>query len=181
MGVRDEDLKRLVHYAKGLGLKVKFRKHIKGIGGAEYDWEHQEIWVYRSSSCSKTTLILNMLHELGHHEDFIAKGRKTTKRVEKAFAKLNDGNIYGYRLDLTKKDREIIWKEERDGIEYMDVIHEAANLKLPRWKVKRAQHLDLAEYNLLYKEGRFLTTKEYRELKQSITPWMRHMYDNSGN
>ena len=63
---RDEEFKRLVFYAKGLGLKVTvYNKKADSFGS----WDGQEIKIYWGKGQSKTDLVLTLLHELGHQKD----------------------------------------------------------------------------------------------------------------
>ena len=166
MGIRDNEILRLKKYAEGLGIKVIFKKYTKGVGGAEWDMEDRIITLYTSKDDNKTTLILAFLHELGHHLDWVYKNKKLTKQSFKAFELLNAGPIYGERLDIPKKYRDIIYEEEKSGVYYMDIIHRELDLKIPLWKVKMAQDTDLMDYESLSKTGRFLTTKEVRSYRK---------------
>jgi len=176
MGIRDEEIKRIVKYSEGLGIKVRFLPFVKGCGGAEWDMITQEINIFQTKSQTKTETIINLLHELGHHLDWIYNNKVISDEVTKAFTLLNEGNIYGVRTDIPKKYRRIIYKEEKAGIEYMSIIHKELDLKLPLWKLKRRQALDLYDYEMLYKKGRFSTQLEYTIYKNEITDKFKKEY-----
>lgn len=180
MGIRDEELHRLKKYAEGLGVKVYFKKYIasEGHGLAEWDMVERAITIYEYPGVSKTKLILAFLHELGHHLDWIHNGKKELPGTERVFEKLAMGLMTGKRPDLTKTDREIILREERAGIAYMDVIHKELDLKLALWKVKLMQTMDLFDYEYLYKHGRFSTVKEYGIKKKELKPIYIKRYGN---
>ncbi|PCI45914.1 MAG: hypothetical protein COB41_00560 [Proteobacteria bacterium] len=168
MGIRDRELDRLKKYAQGLGIKVTIRPAKKGEGGAEWDMDVREITLYKSSSSTKTDLILAFLHELGHHLDWIYKNKKDNKECFKAYELLNEGSMYGNRTDIPQKYRDIILQEEIDGVYYMDIIYKELDLKIPLWKVKLAQHMDLIEYKSLSKTGNFLTHKYVKNYRKKI-------------
>lgn len=178
MGIRDDEIKRLKKYAEGLGIKVYFKKYYKGCGGAEWDMDDQSIIIYPSSRYSKTDIILLLLHELGHHLDWIYHNKKDSKDALRAQELLCNGNMYGDRSDIPKKYRDIILREELAGIHYMDIIHKELDLKIPLWKVKMQQDIDASEYRLLASKGRFYTYKEAKEYKKGIKDYYRDKYGN---
>ncbi len=160
------ELRRLIKYANGLGVKVSMLPYTRGSGLGGWVLDTQEIDLYVSHYFSNHCVILTLLHELGHHMDWVYKGRKTSKEVDKAFSLLSEGSIEGYRKDIPKKYRKIIYQEEIDGMAYMEIIHKELMLKIPFWKVKWDEDFDTNIYKMLYKEGRFLTLKECKELKR---------------
>ena len=176
MGVRDDDIKKLRAYAKKHGAKVRRIKSKKGAGSAEWDLDTQLINLYITPFTSKTNIILDLLHELGHQMDWIAKKRKVSKEVLAAFNKLCQGNMYGERPDLTQKQRDLIHRDEAAGIYYMHKIWAECGLSLPQWKVKRQQYLDLLDYKELAMKGKFLTTRQYKKIKKNTTPYFRRMF-----
>ena len=176
MGIRDEEIKRIKKYAEGLGIKVNFKKHRKGVGGAEWDMEDRQITIYISPRTNKTTIILYLLHELGHHLDWIYHNKKDSKEAAKAYELLNSGPMFGDRSDIPEKYRQIIYREEAAGIHYMSIIWKELDLKIPLWKVKLQQELDLCEYRRLANEGKFNTIKEHKEYRKSIKDYYIDKY-----
>jgi len=176
MGIRDEELKRLEKYAQGLGIKVYHKPHVKGCGGAEWDMDDQSIVLYHNNKMSKTKLIIYFIHELGHHLDWVYNNRKDSKAAIKAFEFLGEGHMYGDRSDIPKKYRKVILDEEKAGGEYHETIYKELNIKIPLWKIKMEQHLDMYEYRCLYREARFTKYKEFHKYKKSITKAFKERY-----
>ena len=158
MGIRDDEIKRLTKYAEGLNIKVVFKPYQRGIGSAEWDIENRQIVVFQAPGDSKTKIILAMLHELGHHLDWIYNNKHHSEESLKAFELLNEGSIEGHRFDIPKKYRKIIYEEEKSGIAYMSIIAKECDIKIPHWKVQLEQYMDLLDYEWLYKKGAYIVT-----------------------
>ena len=176
MSYIDDDLKRVLKYAESLGIKVYFKKPIRGAGGAEWDMIDKSIHIYASKSTPKTTILLNMLHELGHHLDWIYNNKSDSAEAFTAYKLLNEGNMFGDRSDIPKHYRKVIYEEETAGVYYMDIIHKELDLKIPLWKVKLEQDLDLFDYRMLYVKGKFSTAKEFKDYNLSKTKKYKRVY-----
>lgn len=176
MGIRDEEILRIKKYAEGLGIKVFMKPYKPGYGDGEWDCIDQSITIYTNPKQSKSDTILALLHELGHHLDWIYKNKEIPKEVIDVYAKLNTGAVSGDRVDLTKKERKVILDEEISGIKYMDVIHKELNLTFPLWKVKICQEMDIFAYRSLYNKARFPTLKEYSNKRKSLTKKLKTLY-----
>lgn len=174
--IRDEEIRRLKKYAEGLGAKIIEKPSYKGCGGGDWDCDTRTITYYTDKHQSKTDIILNLLHELGHHLDWIYKGKKISKKVLKACEVFYEGVVFGSKAHVSREYRKIIYEEERDGIFYMDIIWKECGLKLPLWKVKLRQYLDLLDYNRAYLDGRFTTAKEYRAIRKEAIPRFKKRY-----
>jgi len=82
MGIRDEDLNKLYHYAKSLGIKIKMMPNKRLAPAAAWNFEdlnNPVIEVRDRPYRSKTTLILLLLHECGQHLDWIHHDKKMSK------------------------------------------------------------------------------------------------------
>jgi hypothetical protein len=176
MGIRDDEINRLKKYAEGLGIKITLVPFYRGSGGGEWDMSSREITIYTRDDWSKTDYILTILHELGHHLDWVYNDKKDSAISYKAYAMLNQGHMYGPRLDMSQKYRDVLLAEEEAGVYYMDILHKELDLKIPLWKVKMQQELDLYDYVCLSKEGRFSTTKEYRAHRKTIKAHYKKTY-----
>ena len=89
MGIRDNELARIVKYAQGLGIKVVWKQHVPGQNtGATWseDVNGTEIEMYMWPDKSKTKTILDFIHELAHHMAWVESGRKMTKKSRNAFS-----------------------------------------------------------------------------------------------
>lgn len=170
------DLERLKKYAQSLGIKVYFKPYVRGCGGADWSMEDQSITIYTHGKYSITDYILLMLHELGHHLDWIYNNKKQSKKELIAQEKLCAGKMYGKRPDLSKSIRRTILNSELAGISYMEIIHKELNLHIPLWKVKMQQELDAFDYKMLYNKGRFSTGKEFKEYRKSIKDFYKEKY-----
>lgn len=157
MNSRDRDISKLKEYANSLGLKVYIKPYNRTTGDAEYN-SGTSITLFNRTRTTKTDMILSLLHELGHHLDWI-KG-KSNKETTVAFELLNQGAMVGSRNDIPKKYRKMILQVEKAGIKYMSRIHKDLNLELPFYLVKYQQFIDIFDYQFLYDHGRFSTRKE---------------------
>lgn len=171
-----DDLARVKKYAESLGIKVSFKDHYPGEGSAEWDMEGQFINLFVHEGQSKTSILLCLLHELGHHLDWIYNDKIIKKQEHDAQQALCSGNMHGKRPDLTKKQRKLILDSEIAGTNYMPIIHKELDLSIPLWKVKLEQDLDCYEYKMLYKKGRFPTRKEFKDYKRKIKNQYKEKY-----
>lgn len=176
MGIRDVEIARIKKYAEGLGIKVLMKPYTPGSGDGEWDCIERKIIIYVADGQAKSDIILALLHELGHHLDWIYKNKEVPEDVIKAYERLCEGDASGERLDLSKKDRKIILDEELSGIRYMDIIHKELDLKLPLWRVKVCQELDIFAYQTLYDTSKFPTLKQYNNLKKRLTKKFKALY-----
>lgn len=141
MSYIDDELKRVVKYAKGLGLSVVFSPYKPGSGtGGEYDGVSKAIYVYQGRHDSKTDMILVLLHELGHHLDFIYKGKRDALKLQEALIKENSRKAGD--PPLARHLRQYIYDCELHGTEFMPQIAKELDLKIPLWKVEAEAKLD---------------------------------------
>lgn len=174
MSYLDRDILKLKKFAKRLGLKIYTRPYSKHKGAADYT-VNSHINLFVSKSTTKTEIILSLLHELGHHLDWL-NVKKVSKDEDIAFETLVSGSMFGKRPDINKKYRKIIYQVEKSGIKYMDKIHKALNLEIPLYKVKHQQEIDLFDYKILYKKGRFATHHEIRQTVYKKIHYYRKKY-----
>src|SRR5689334_8905081 len=105
--IRDDELNRLMRYAQGMGLSVRFKPYVK-YSQIEAEWalDGTEVIVYVSSRSTKLDKILSLIHELGHHKAFINNDRKPDPKVEEALdeehKKVMRKRIYNYEVEDTK-------------------------------------------------------------------------------
>lgn len=168
MSYLDKEIERIIKYAEGLGLRVLFVRHEPGDPGATYDNISKEIQVYEYPNQTKTNIIMCLLHELGHHMDWVynRKRGKDSTRLTKALS-----------LDWKRKDedppiakylRKEIYQMECRGIDYMDVIAKELGVKIPLWKVKAEQEFDKWIYKFYYLNGVNPTSKEKKTKKREL-------------
>lgn len=161
MSSQDRDIKKLKRYANKLGLKVYIRPYSRHTGAAEYS-SGKFITLFVSKT-TKTDMILSLLHELGHHLDWL-QNKRITQLEQEALTILNSGPMVGPRPDLSRKHRAKILQIEKAGVKYMSKIHKLLKLEIPFYKVKHQQAIDLFDYKFLYHHGRFATHEEATNL-----------------
>lgn len=156
MGIRDQEIKRLEQYAKGLGLRVEYKVGKRGSGvGAEivyHDGVASHITLYTYSRISKKRLILNFLHELGHHLSWIYKNRKDNTMLLEALyadAMLKKGE------QLPKHQRKLIYLMEKEDAEYRNNIAHEVGITLPENTLKVDIALDIWIYKYYYLYGKY--------------------------
>jgi len=157
MTYKDRDIRKLKKYANKLGLKVYTKSYNKDTGSAEYV-SGKYITLFVNKYTTKNDMILSLLHELGHHLDWLEKS--TSKEELIAFEYLAQGSMVGSRKDIPKKYRRRIFLSEKSGIKYMSKIHALLDLSIPFYKVKQQEDMDILQYEFLYKKGRFITNIE---------------------
>ena len=158
--IRDEEIKRLVFYAKSLGAKVIIR-HYKHEFSGEVTLEPKfAITVNKKYHQSKTDIILTLLHELSHVK----------------YTVLNDYKFSNSFLDdvfnkkIPKKLRKDIVEFELASLELMPNIASEVQIKVPMKKILIQKELDQWTYKYLNDHGVFptekLTTSEKRKLSE---------------
>jgi hypothetical protein len=174
MGIRDSEIERLIHYAKSLGVKVTIYNKTNRDASAEWAIDGSQINIYAGPGTSKTTVILNLLHELGHHCWWIwVKDRQPDLKFEEA---LTRENMFMVETDKpTPKDlRKKIYDVELAGTAYWEIIAKEINIKLPLWKIHAAMEVDMWMYEVYYETGNFPKGKfkrdHVKEVKRKYRP-----------
>ena len=170
MSIRDEEFKRLLLYAKGLGLKVTVYNKPNKHAMAEWIMDGSEIKIYASGQTSKTELVLTLCHELGHHLEYVhSKKRKISNKLDTAWGRENGrkaGEI------LPESTRKLIYQDEAAGIRYWDVIIKDVHIKISKWKVELRKEFDLWVYEYFWKNGEYPTRPECRtKTKELRAKW----------
>lgn len=175
MGIRDQEINRLVRYAEGMGLKVKFDRWNKD-NSAEWTTDGTQITIFTRTQSSKTETILSLTHELGHHVWFIhEKNRMPDLKFEEA---IDRQNLFHDQISSTpapKKLREKILRCEIAGTKYWETIWKETNIKLPKWKLFAAMEFDLWMYEKYAETGHFPKTLEKRNMSTTIMQKHRNM------
>lgn len=161
-----KEIEQVMSYARGLGILVK-ETHVKKLidNAATWSTNPPEIEVYVTKSVTKTDILLSLLHELGHHHDWLATGRPDVPGAYQSEAdrKPGDGPI-------SKDQRRIIYDSEFRGISYMFKIAKQLGLRsLPEWRIKEEMAFDKWTYRYYYYHGEFpdgdLQKKKRTELR----------------
>jgi hypothetical protein len=167
--IRDDEIQRLIRYAEGLGVKVKFLKKVRGSDAAAWVVDGSEILIYTNSRTSKIDIVLSLVHEIGHHVWFIhEKNRKPDLKFEEA---LERQNLYECDLSGTpapKKQRKKILDAEIAGTQWWDIIYKDTNLSFSKWKLEANKEFDIYVYTEYYLTGHFPSKKLGREKYKEI-------------
>lgn len=152
MGVRDEELKRLVRYAQGLNAVVRIRQDYPGNEAAgTCTTDGSEIEIFRSDDMSKISLILTLIHELAHLQYNIHNfSRQPDERLEEALESIED----------KKKHRKIVYDYEKGSSLWWDVIYKETNMSFPFCWLERYREFDVWQYEVWWTTGKWPTTKE---------------------
>lgn len=162
---RDQEIKRLVLYAKGLGIKVVIYNRASSHGQAMWSLDGSKIEIFAPKGTSKTDIILSCLHELGHHLSFVHdKEREMPKKLDRAWERENADK------ELSDHERKLIYEDEVAGTEFWDTIIHELDIRIPKWKVEAQKEIDLWMYEVFMKSGLYPTPsqqkKKYKEVRQ---------------
>lgn len=161
MGIRDEEIKRLIHYAKGLGVNVILHDRDDKDNAALWHTDGSTIEVFAPQNKPKIDIVLDLLHELGHMAWFIhEKDRQPDLKFEEALGRPEDSTP----KDLRKK----IYDVELAGTAYWDAIYKETNLKIAKWKVDSQMEFDMWMFERYYETGKFPKGKEKKEKLKEI-------------
>lgn len=150
---RDLEIKRLVSYITGLGVKVKFSDKASK-SAAEWAIDNSEIIIYTKENTSKIETVFSLIHEAGHACHHIWKrDRILDKNLETVLD----------REDNSKKARYKIYKEEEAAIKFWDTIIIDTNIGIKSNRIEYQKEKDLWHYEFYYKHGKFPNRKEIRE------------------
>lgn len=168
MNYLQEDLKKLIKYAQGLGLKVSIRDYDgKGAGGG-WTTDGKEITLFKWKNITTTRMILNLLHELAHHLAWVYADRTSSSDLEYALD-MEDSRTKRSSSPIPKEMRRLIYEEEKHDAQYRESIAKEVGLRIPWWKIKSDMEVDIWGYRIYYETGNHPTQKEinekYRELK----------------
>ena len=154
--IRDDELKRLIHYAKGLGVKVTIYSSHNKDGAADWALDGSEISVW-SGGFSKTDTVLSLIHELGHQLYFIhEKDRQPDLKFDEAITRENVVAKVNDKKNLTPKHlRKKIYDVEAAGTAWWSVIVKETNVKIPEWRISMQMEMDIWMYEYYYEHGTF--------------------------
>ena len=153
---RDEEIKRLVHYAKGLGVKVIIYNKANKEADAEWALDGSLIQVYIGNNTSKTNTILSLIHELGHHIWFIhEKDRQPDLKFEEAIERQNLCEEDDKKNPAPKHLRKKIYDVEKAGTEWWLSIYKDVGIQIPEWKLFTSMEYDMWIYEVYYETGHF--------------------------
>lgn len=164
--IRDSEIDRLIKYAQSMGLTVHFKPYKPGNAGAL--WEiggdgRPFLTMYTWPRQSKTRLILNFIHELAHHLAWVYNNRELSNSLINALNKDDEGK------NLTKRERYLIYKAEKDDAEYRDQIMQELDIKIPVYKYLADVKVDIWFYKQFYLKGEYPSLVEvYDKYKEFL-------------
>lgn len=164
---RDKEIKQLVLYAKGLGLKVTIYNRKNANCQAMWSLDGKSIDIFAPPKTSKTDIILSIVHELGHHLEFVHdQERQLPKKLIRAWERVSDNN------ELTDHERKLIYEDEVAGTKFWDVIITELDIRLPKWKIEAQKEMDLWVYKVYMKTGYFPPrSQSVKKLKEIRKKW----------
>lgn len=162
MHIRDEEIKRLIQYAKGLNTTVRIQS-VKKIDGVSADWsiDGSNITIYKDDKTSKIDIVLSLIHELGHHLEHIhTNNRQLDDELNEAIDPEESKKAY----------RKKIYDWELKSSKWWEIIYKETNCKFNINRLFLQQEFDLWQYEVYRESGEFPSTSEfkrkYKELKQ---------------
>jgi hypothetical protein len=159
--IRDEELNRLIRYAQGMGLSVRFKPYVKNSKtAAEWLCDGTEVTIYVTTRCSKIDKILSLIHELGHHKAWIENARQVDPKVEEAINSEDEKKSYRKRiLDMEIQDSE-----------HWEQIYRDTNCRFDIEKLHKQREFDIWTYQFYYETARDARKaekkKKWAELKR---------------
>lgn len=164
MGIRDKELRQLEFYAKGLGIKVTWRKSKWNSPGATWSQSASgpEIEMFVHPGQSKKQQVLNYLHELSHHVAFVYNGREDKAELLDALHKENEGH------EMTKAERKLIYECEKADARYRLIIAHELGLKISTKDIQLDIDLDCYIYKYFYLHGHYPTYKKIKAKKRKL-------------
>lgn len=181
MGIRDQEIQRLISYARGLGLEVYYDSKSTH-AAAEWNIDGSAITIYTKKNKTKISTILSLTHEISHHLYFIWDyNRQTDIKMDEAITR-HDLNIErGSKTPTPKKHREKIFQFERNSTKYWSTVYKDTNLKIPYWKFEAQMELDVWHYECWAETGFFPNTKSTADKRRQVTVAYKKYSKNKGN
>lgn len=143
--VRDEELKRLIKYAQGMGVSVCFKPYIRySLIVARWETDGSGITIFTSPSDSKLDKVLSLIHELGHHKGFIENNRQKDPKVEAA---LDDE-------EEKRENRRTILVDEIKDTKHWEQIYKDTDCKFNIKKLYIQKEFDIWCYRVYYQTGK---------------------------
>ncbi len=164
------ELGKLISYANAYGITIHFREPNLHTSG-EWSTDGAVITIYE-----KTPLKMYMvaIHELAHHRQWLADGKKVPLKTDQAFYKYN--NIED-DSKLDKTSRKLVYEAEKRDSKHQLAIHYDTQSKVPLSWLKAEIDLDIFVYSCYYKTGKYPSAKEKREKRREL----RRKYAKSKN
>jgi len=158
--VRSE-FKRVIQFAKGLGLEVKIVSKPSDFHGhyAEPCLEGSGvITIVKSGKTTLTFQLATLLHEIGHHLDF------TENKIAIEAYHFIEGSSDKKAPEWARK---AIYNSERRAIQNAEKLYWTLMLKVPYWRIRQEFEVDLYLYSV------FLRTADF-PLEEELVKFRKH-------
>lgn len=160
---KSHEIYRLIWYARGMGVKVKFKRYIpRSYVHAYWLEDGSEITIFFKPGMSLRYLTLSLIHELGHHKDYIHRGRKEDILFSKAHDKIEDRN------KRNKKYWKTILKTEIEGTKYWFDIYRDTGCTFPIKYLYKAMDKDIWVYRFAADHSRDPNIQEKKDYDRFI-------------
>jgi len=161
-----EDLKKLKYYAKSVGLKLVFKKYKRN--GPNATWGTDLVLtIYQKKSDTLTQTILNLIHEFGHHMDYVHSGKIHDDMLLDALM-AEETRENNKELKVDKSMRKLILEDEKRAASYRKQIAKELDLYIDPQLIDIDIALDVWIYTYYYKKGEFPTIKQVTDEKYNI-------------
>lgn len=152
-------MQRLIRYAQGMGLSVRFKPYIRNSNDAG-GWvvDGSEIIVYVSPQDSKLEKILTLIHEIGHHKGFIENNRQTDPKVVQALEDEEEKKI----------SRKRIYLDEVSDTQYWEQIYKDTDCKFNINRLHFERDFQIWSYETFYEKGKFPVGREKTAKKKEL-------------
>lgn len=170
MSFQKTELKRLVKFAESLGVKVLFveysNRDYHGCYIHPEKFEPGIIEVCKSPRTSYTFQISTLLHEIGHHLDFIESGR-----IPDSYNLIDSENCPEWA-------RRAIFNAEHRAVKHAEKLYWTMRLRVPFWKVKMELSADIYLYRTFRATGNYPKEKELREFRRKWKKRYKKRFSN---
>lgn len=156
---RQREMERLIKYAEGMGARVQIRPYrhkSHGLAAWElFEDNSVKITIYRKKKASDLDVVLSLIHELGHHRDYITLHRRDIGEPDAG-------------VGLTREQRKQVYDYELRGMRYWKQIYHDCDCRFPIWRLFMQMELDIAAYYHYLIHGRDWTKAESTEVAREI-------------
>lgn len=155
--IRDEEIKRLIRYAQGMGVAVRFKPYVRGGNEAESSLDGTEIIIYEASRTSKLDKVLSLIHEIAHVKGFIDNDRAVDPKIEEAIDS-----------DENKRHRKRVLDMETMDSNYWVDIYRDTNCQFGLDRLEMQRNYDLWQYEVYYETGDFPSNNEKTRKRKEL-------------
>lgn len=174
MSIRDEEISRIRKYTEAIGVKLVMRNKSNKFAAAEWHLDGSQITIYIAKPENKTQTVLSLLHEIGHHMDWVHhKNREEDLKITEVYGRVDFGNK---KHITTKSDRKVVYDLEKAGTEYWDMIVKDLDIKIPTWRIEQQKQFDLWQYEYYYENGYFPNRGLRREKMKELKEHCKNLY-----